>query len=92
MELRQPEALCVLDDAPKPRVRFLRGWKTGDPIDRDGQQAMIYYAFAEGTVEEQIALRVVGRMAAMDGMAGDDTADLDDIARIIDELAAERNT
>jgi hypothetical protein len=53
---------------------------------------MIYYAFAEGTVEEQIAARVVGRMAAMDGMAGDDTAELDDIARIIDELAAERNT
>jgi hypothetical protein len=59
---------------------------------RDGQQAMIYYAFAESTVEEQIAARVVGRMAAMDGMAGDDTAELDDIARIIDELAAERDT
>jgi hypothetical protein len=59
---------------------------------RDGQQATIYYAFAEGTVEEQIAARVVGRMAAMDGMAGDDTAELDDIARIIDEIAAERDT
>ena len=50
------------------------------------------FHFAEGTVEEQIAARVVGRMAVMDGMAGDDTAELDDIARIIDELAAERNT
>ncbi|HEV2676149.1 MAG TPA: DEAD/DEAH box helicase [Aliidongia sp.] len=57
---------------------------------RDGQQATIYYAFAEGTVEERVAARVVGRMAAMDGMAGDDTADLDDIARLIDELALER--
>ena len=59
---------------------------------RDGQQATIYYAFAEGTVEEQVAARVVGRMAAMDGMAGDDTHRLDDIARIIDELAADRDT
>lgn len=59
---------------------------------RDGQQATIYYAFAEGTVEEQIAARVVGRMAAMDGMAGDDTAELDDIARMIDDLAADRDT
>jgi hypothetical protein len=59
---------------------------------RDGQQATIYYAFAEGTVEEQVASRVVGRMAAMDGMAGDDTSALDDIGRFIDELAAERNT
>lgn len=59
---------------------------------RDGQQATIYYAFAEGTVEEQVAARVVGRMAAMDGMAGDDTTELDDIARIIDDLAAERDT
>jgi hypothetical protein len=28
-------ALCVLSDAPKPRVRFLAGWKTGDRIDSD---------------------------------------------------------
>jgi len=59
---------------------------------RDGQRATIYYAFAEGTVEERIAARVVGRMAVMDGMAGDDTGGLDDIARIIDDLAAGRDT
>ena len=59
---------------------------------RDGQQATIYYAFAEGTVEERVASRVVGRMAAMDGMAGDDTAELDDIVRFIDELASERDS
>ncbi|GGF37729.1 helicase [Aliidongia dinghuensis] len=57
---------------------------------RDGQQATIYYAFAEGTVEEKVVARVIGRMASMDGMAGDDTHMLDDIARIIDELAADR--
>ena len=56
---------------------------------RDGQQATVYYAFAEGTVEEKVAARVVGRMASMDGMAGDDTGMLEDIARIIDGLAAD---
>ena len=40
---------------------------------RDGQQATIYYALAEGTVEESIAATVVGRMASMDAMAGEDT-------------------
>ena len=51
---------------------------------RDGQQALIYYAFAEGTIEERIAATVVSRMAAMDGMAGDDTSVTEDIARLIE--------
>ncbi len=55
---------------------------------RDGQRAVIYYAYAEDTVEERIAALAVGRMAAMDGMAGDDTAFLDAIARLIDGAAA----
>jgi hypothetical protein len=57
---------------------------------RDGQHAVIYYAFAEDTVEERIAATVVARMAAMDGMAGDDTAMADEIARVIAESAAAR--
>jgi hypothetical protein len=52
---------------------------------RDGQRALIYYAFAEGTVEETVAVRAVERMAAMDGMAGDDTSALDVIARAIED-------
>jgi hypothetical protein len=28
-------ALCVLAEAPKPRVRFIAGWKAGDRIDAD---------------------------------------------------------
>ncbi|HET6198193.1 MAG TPA: GDYXXLXY domain-containing protein, partial [Acetobacteraceae bacterium] len=28
-------ALCVLTEDPKPRVRFLAGWKAGDRIDAD---------------------------------------------------------
>ncbi|MDQ0392523.1 DEAD/DEAH box helicase [Labrys monachus] len=52
---------------------------------RDGQRAVIYYAYAEDTVEERIAATVIARMADMDGMAGDDTALLDEIARVIEE-------
>ena len=51
---------------------------------------MIYYAFAEDTVEERIAATVVTRMAAMDGMAGDDTSLADEIARVIVESVARR--
>jgi hypothetical protein len=53
---------------------------------RDGQRAVIYYAYAEDTVEERIAATVVARMAAMDGMAGDDTRRIEEIASIL-ELA-----
>lgn len=51
---------------------------------RDGRRAVIYYAYAESTIEEKIAATVLGRMAAMDGMAGDDTTLLDEIAKIVE--------
>ena len=51
---------------------------------------MIYYAFAEDTVEERIAATVVTRMSAMGGMAGDDTSIADEIARVIIESVARR--
>jgi hypothetical protein len=54
---------------------------------RDGERAIIYYAFAEGTVEERIAAAVITRMSAMDGMAGDDTTLLDDIGRELQDRA-----
>ena len=57
---------------------------------RDGQRAVIYYAFAEDTVEERIAAAAVIRMAAMDGMAGDDTSVMDEIARIIENAMEAR--
>lgn len=50
---------------------------------RDGKRATIYYALAEDTVEERIAATVVGRMAAMEAMAGEDTVLLDAIAAAI---------
>jgi hypothetical protein len=55
---------------------------------RDGKRALIYYAYAEDTVEEKIAATVTARMAVMDGMAGDDTTLLDEIARIIEAASA----
>jgi hypothetical protein len=57
---------------------------------RNGKAATVWYAFAEETVEEKVAQTVIARMLAMDGMAGDDTALLEAIARIIDEVAAGR--
>jgi hypothetical protein len=57
---------------------------------RDGQRALIYYAYAEASVEEAVAATVVARMANMDAMAGDDTALLDEIARIVEAGALER--
>lgn len=51
---------------------------------RDGQHATIYYAYAEDTVEEKVAGTVVARMAAMDGMAGDDTELLEAIAAVFE--------
>lgn len=53
---------------------------------RDGEQALIYYAFAEDTVEERITATVVERVATMDAMAGDDTSAVERI--ILDLYAA----
>ena len=41
---------------------------------RDGEKAVVYYLYAEDTVEERIAATVTGRLAAMAGLSGDDTA------------------
>jgi hypothetical protein len=51
---------------------------------RDGQHATIFYAYAEDTVEETIAATVIQRMAAMEGLAGDDTRMLEAIADIVE--------
>ncbi len=57
---------------------------------RDGRRALIHYAYAEDTVEERVASRVVGRMAAMDGMAGDDVAIIEAIAAELENVAPDR--
>lgn len=55
---------------------------------RDGQHATIFYAYAEDTVEEGVAATVIQRMAAMDGLAGDDTQLLEAIAGVVEARAA----
>lgn len=55
---------------------------------RDGQHATIFYAYAEDTVEEAVAATVIQRMAAMEGLAGDDTRMLEAIAEIVEGRAA----
>ena len=55
---------------------------------RDGQHATIFYAYAEDTVEEAVAATVIQRMAAMEGLAGDDTRLLEAIAGIVESRAA----
>jgi SNF2-related domain len=51
---------------------------------RDGQRALIHYAYAEDTVEETVTSRVIARMSSMDGMAGDDITMFDAIAEKMD--------
>lgn len=58
---------------------------------RDGQRALIHYAFAEDTVEEAVTARVIARMSAMDGMAGDDIALVEAIAAEVEAGLARRN-
>ncbi|HEU4405343.1 MAG TPA: DEAD/DEAH box helicase [Polyangiaceae bacterium] len=51
---------------------------------RDGRFAQVYWAYADGTVEEQIAAVVCGRLKAMKGMNGDDVATVDEIAALLE--------
>jgi SNF2 family DNA or RNA helicase len=44
---------------------------------RDGQNAVAYYLYADGTVEHKVAVAVLGRLADMGTMLGDDTVGLD---------------
>lgn len=57
---------------------------------RDGQHATIFYAYAEDTVEEKVAATVLARMAAMEGLVGDETALLDAIAGEVERAALAR--
>jgi hypothetical protein len=55
---------------------------------RDGQRALIHYAYAEDTVEESVTSRVIARMSSMDGMAGDDITMFDEITERMDTATA----
>jgi SNF2-related domain len=59
---------------------------------RDGQRALIHYAYAEDTVEESVTSRVITRMSSMDGMAGDDITMFDAIAERMDATSSSANS
>ena len=44
---------------------------------RDGEKAVAYYMYGEGTVEEKVAAAVIGKLSDMGSMLGDDTVGLD---------------
>jgi Type III restriction enzyme, res subunit len=50
---------------------------------RDGQFAQVYWAYADGTIEEQIALVVARRIQSMKGMVGDDVETVREIERLL---------
>ena len=51
---------------------------------RDGQNAIAYYAFAEGTIEEQIVSRTIDRLSDMATMLGDDTTWVAEMTALLD--------
>jgi hypothetical protein len=52
---------------------------------RDGRFAQVYWAYADGTVEDRIARVVAGRIQSMKEMIGDDVTTLREIERLLDE-------
>jgi hypothetical protein len=83
----RPRALVVHD----VRYSAIQMAQIEGRCHRNGKAATVWYAFAEDTVEEKVAATAVARMRAMDGMAGDDTAMLDEIAEVIERAVAERS-
>jgi hypothetical protein len=55
---------------------------------RDGRFAQVYWAYADGTLEEQIALVVVRRIQSMKGMVGDDLETVREIAELLASAAS----
>ena len=52
---------------------------------RDGRFAQVYWAYADGTIEDRIARVVAGRIQSMKEMVGDDVATLREIERLLDD-------
>ncbi|MBK9034522.1 MAG: DEAD/DEAH box helicase [Myxococcales bacterium] len=50
---------------------------------RDGRFAQVYWAYADGTIEDKIARVVAGRLQAMKEMIGDDAETLREIERLL---------
>ncbi|WP_207482225.1 SNF2-related protein [Arenibaculum pallidiluteum] len=79
----RPRALVIHDI----RYSAIQMQQVEGRCHRDGRAAAVWYAYAEDTVEEKVAAAVIARMIAMDGMAGDDTALLEEISAILSQAA-----
>jgi hypothetical protein len=78
------------DEAPRSEVIHDLRWS---PIQmaqiegrchRDGRFAQVYWAYADGTIEDRIARVVAGRIQSMKEMIGDDVSTLREIERLLD--------
>ncbi|MFT3700124.1 MAG: DEAD/DEAH box helicase [Kofleriaceae bacterium] len=54
---------------------------------RDGRFAQVYWAYADGTIEERIVRVVAARLQAMKEMIGDDVETLREIEAVLDQSA-----
>lgn len=56
---------------------------------RDGRFAQVYWAYADGTVEDRIARVVARRIVSMKELVGDDTETVKEIERLLSEAGSE---
>lgn len=84
------------NDAPRSEVIHDLRWSAIQMAQiegrchRDGRFAQVYWAYADGTIEERIARVVVRRLQSMKDMIGDDTETVKEIERLLGEGEAER--
>ncbi len=77
------------NEAPRSEVIHDLRWSAIQMVQvegrchRDGRFAQVYWAYADGTIEEQIALVVVRRIQSMKGMIGDDVETVREIERLL---------
>lgn len=84
------------DEAPRSEVIHDLRWSAiqmgqiEGRCHRDGRFAQVYWAYADGTIEERIAAVVCRRIQSMKAMVGDDVETLREIERLLaDARAAE---
>jgi hypothetical protein len=68
----------------QPRFSGIQARQVTGRTHRDGQSSPWRIAFAEDTVEEQVARVMVGRLAVSGSAAGADTSSLQEIAELLD--------
>lgn len=77
------------NDAPRSEVIHDLRWSAIQMAQiegrchRDGRFAQVYWAYADGTIEDKLARVVAGRLQAMKEMIGDDAETLREIERLL---------